>query len=147
MRRSERRPATLPALIEWLGAAPPSTLISAGELYDTLTALAEVPFPASASGSTQPEADAPWSARLWTVPTETRLGVTEAAEALGRPRSWVYRHTGPAAGSERIPHRKLDGSLVFVAGELRAWLRDHEEVIAAGPSDRSPLPFPPRRTA
>ncbi len=70
-----------------------------------------------------------WRERLWTVPAETRLGVAEVAEAMGRPRSWVYRHTGPSSSRARIPHRKLDGALVFTAGEVRAWVQKREEVL------------------
>ena len=79
--------------------------------------------------------DAPsvsWRERLWTVPAETRLGVAEVAEAMGRPKSYVYARTGPKA-EDPLPHRKLDGSVVLTAGELRAWIREHEEVVHAGP--------------
>lgn len=68
-----------------------------------------------------------WKARLWTVPAETRLNVNEVAEALGRTKSWVYRHTGVNAGSRRLPHRKLEGELVFVASEVREWIERHED--------------------
>ena len=71
-----------------------------------------------------------WRERLWVVPAETRLGVTELCEALGRSRSWVYRHTGSCSQENRVlPHRLLEGSLIFVAGEVRTWIREHEEVI------------------
>jgi hypothetical protein len=67
-----------------------------------------------------------WRERLWTVPAETRLGTREAAEAIGRPVSWVYRRTGEHCPNAPLPHRRLDGELVFLAGELRAWLEEHE---------------------
>ena len=54
------------------------------------------------------------------------------AEALGRPKSFVYARTG-AKADDPIPHRKLEGSLVFTAGEVRAWIRDQEEVVHGGP--------------
>jgi len=76
--------------------------------------------------------DAPaseWREKIWICPPETRLGVAEVAGALGRPKSFVYRATGPAAGDSRIPHRKLAGELVFLASEIRAWIRDNEEVV------------------
>jgi predicted DNA-binding transcriptional regulator AlpA len=79
-----------------------------------------------------PEPVLPWAALLWIVPAETRLGVREVAEALGRPRSFVYRHTGPKAPGARIPHRRLDGELVFLAGEIRRWIEDHEVVVVPG---------------
>lgn len=75
-------------------------------------------------------AAATWREKLWTVPDETRLGTLELAEALGRPESWVHRHCSKASGYELLPHAKLDGARVFKAGEIRAWLKEHEEVIA-----------------
>jgi predicted DNA-binding transcriptional regulator AlpA len=73
-----------------------------------------------------------WRERLWQVLPDTRLGVAELLEALGRNRSWLYRHTGPKSVHARIPHRKLDGELVFVAGELREWILEHEVTIVPG---------------
>lgn len=70
-----------------------------------------------------------WRQVLWTVPDATRLGVAELSEAIGRPRSWVYRHCSPASGLPQLPHRKLDGSLTFVASEIRDWLRIHETSV------------------
>lgn len=58
--------------------------------------------------------------------------MSELAEAIGRPRSWVYRHTSTTSGCPVLPHRKLDGELLFTAGEIRAWLRDHEVVMQYG---------------
>src|ERR1700694_4495277 len=46
-----------------------------------------------------------WRTLLWTAPPECRIGREELLEAVGRPRSWVYRHTG-AKAAHRIPHRK-----------------------------------------
>ena len=78
----------------------------------------------------------PWRVLLWTVDPETRIGRDELLEAVGRPPSWLYRHTAEEA-TDRIPHRKLDGQLVFVVGEVRRWLREREEIIEAGPIDRA----------
>ena len=61
----------------------------------------------------------------------------ELLEAVGRLPSWLYRHTGPKA-KHRIPHRKLDGELIFLVGEVRRWLRDREEIVVAGPMDAVP---------
>lgn len=83
-----------------------------------------------------PEPAPTWREKLWTVPPETRLSVPEVAEAIGRPVSWVYRHTSEKSGLPRLPHRKLDGELAFVATDLRQWLRANEEVIE--PSTRAP---------
>ena len=67
---------------------------------------------------------APWRVLLWTVDPETRIGRAELLEAVGRPASWLYRHTGPKV-ADRIPHRKLDGELVFLVGEAGQRLRLH----------------------
>jgi predicted DNA-binding transcriptional regulator AlpA len=72
--------------------------------------------------------NASWAEKIWTCPPETRLGVRELAEAVGRPRSWVYRHASPRGDLAPMPHRRLDGLLVFTAGEVRDWLRANEEV-------------------
>jgi predicted DNA-binding transcriptional regulator AlpA len=74
---------------------------------------------------------------------ETRIGVAELLEATGRPKSWLYRHTSAKSKCRRIPHRKLDGELVFVVGEVRQWLIEHEETVVEAPPVLSDLP---RRT-
>lgn len=85
----------------------------------------------------EPEPVADWRAALWSAPAETRLGVHEAADALGRPVSFIYRHTS-ARAENRLPHRKLDGELVFLAGELRGWIRDREELVVGGALEAMP---------
>jgi hypothetical protein len=67
-----------------------------------------------------------WRERLWTCPPETRLGVREVADALGRPSSWVYRSVSAKRGTCRLPARRLDGELVIEAGVVREWVREHE---------------------
>lgn len=127
--------ATVAEFAAWMERAPSGTRLEAHEVARILTEVA----PGSPTETDAPTGDseAPsepwtWRERLWTVPAETRLGVSEVAEALGRAKSWVYAHTGPKA-EDPIPHRKLDGVNVFTAGELRAWIRDHEEVVHGGP--------------
>ena len=78
-----------------------------------------------------------WRERLWLVPAETRLGIAELCEALGRSQSWAYRRTGVKA-EQPLPHRLLDGQLVFVAGEIRHWIRTHEESVSECPMDSTP---------
>jgi len=73
-----------------------------------------------------------WRERLWVVPADTRLGVVEVTAATGRSRGWLYRRTGAGGHRPRIPHRKLDGQLVFTAGEVRDFLRSSERVISEG---------------
>ena len=83
-----------------------------------------------------------WREKLWLVPAETRLGAHEVTEALARSSSWLYRHTSPKALSKAdvapIPHRKLEGELTFVVGELRTWVRDNEESLHELPSTSTP---------
>ena len=68
-----------------------------------------------------------WREKLWIVPPETRLNVREVAQALGRSTSWVYKRTSRASPRQRLPHRSMDGGkLVFLAGEVRTWVRETE---------------------
>jgi hypothetical protein len=67
-----------------------------------------------------------WREKLWLVPDDTRLGVRELSEALGRPVSWVYRRTAPRSSKALLPHRVLDGRLTFVVAEVRRFLECHE---------------------
>ena len=133
---SGRNPAfpTLAAFISWLDQAPASTLLTADEVRLTLSGFSSVagnvPDVSDREGGA---AEASWRERLWTCAPTTRLDVREAAEALNRPTSYVYRHTSTKSGLAPIPHRKLDGELVFLAGELRAWMERHEETVIAAP--------------
>jgi hypothetical protein len=111
-----------------LAALPDTALVPVAWVRDILDAL-DAPATASPVSAEEPKS---WRERLWSVPAETRLGVAEVAEALGRPKSYVYARTGPKA-DDPLPHRKLEGSVVITAGELRAWLRDREVVVHAGP--------------
>lgn len=100
---------------------PPESLVPAGWVLENLDPDPE-PVPVA-----EPE-PATWRERLWTVPAETRIGVRELAEAVDRSRDWVYRRTAKAA-DDRLPHRKMDGELTFVVGEIREWINGHEDVI------------------
>lgn len=91
-------------------------------------------------GRPEPEpggSDRTWRERLWTAPAEARIGVAELVEALGVSKSWVYARTR-ADADPRLPHSKIGGSLVFKAGELRAWVRDHEDVVEAYRMESAP---------
>ena len=129
--------ATLHELLEWCRRAPRGTLLDAQQVADILSAGHAEPAEEQGDRASQSE-EAPcawtWRERLWIVPSETRLGVAEVAEALGRPRSFVYARTGTQA-DDPIPHRKLDAGLVFTAGEVRAWIRGRESVVQAGPME------------
>ena len=107
------------ALRSWLEDLPAGTLLPAGELLARLDTTGSPPdSPRVAAVPTAAE-------RLWSCPDQTRLTVVELAEALHRPASYVYGLTR----SGMIPHLKLDGHVVFVASELRAWLVEREERI------------------
>ncbi len=118
----------------WVATAPNGTMVSTKTLAEMLDAFDMEPAPEIAKDAAPP---LPWTFLLWTADPETRIGRTELLEAVGRPASWLYRHTGPKA-KHRIPHRKLDGELIFVVGEVRRWLRDREEIVIAGPMDVIP---------
>lgn len=111
----------------WLAHAPPGTLVPADALAQAL------PVDRSAAHQTTQEVMS-WRERLWLVQADTRLCVAELLEALGRTKSWLYRHTGPNSPGARIPHRKLEGELVFLAGEVRQWLIDTETIVVRGRS-------------
>jgi hypothetical protein len=123
---------TLSDLLRWLGSAPQGTTVEAAALHRLLTDALDA--------DEAPESDSPalvahepgWRERLWTCPPETRLSIHELSEAIGKSTSWLYKRTGPKATGERIPCRRLAGELEFVAVEIRAWLRDNEEIIEPG---------------
>jgi predicted DNA-binding transcriptional regulator AlpA len=114
-------------LRDWLARAPAGTLVPAELLAQ---AIASETLPSSSS---KPD-DQPisWRERLWIATADTRLGVAELLEALGRTKSWLYRHTGRNSPGARIPHRKLEGELVFLAGEVRQWLLETETIVVPG---------------
>lgn len=113
----------LESLLAWLRDAPRGMTVDAHVIADRIEDITGTPDPEAVS---TPEWT--WRERLWTCPPETRIGTNELCEAVGRPRSWLYRLTS----SGTIPHRRLDGALTFVAGEIREWLRRHEEVVVPG---------------
>lgn len=118
-------------LRRWVATAPKGTTVSTEALTEMLDAFDAEPA-AGPDRITSPAL--PWTVLLWSADPETRIGRAELLEAVGRPASWLYRHTGPKA-KHQMPHRKLDGELVFVVGEIRRWLRDREEIVMAGPMD------------
>jgi predicted DNA-binding transcriptional regulator AlpA len=101
-------------------AAPVGTFVPV--LREQLLALVD------GTGTTAPTAPgATWRERLWTCPDDARLRVEDVAEALGRPRSWVYRAVAAVRGVHRLPASRLSGELVFVAAAVRAWLEREEQ--------------------
>lgn len=121
---------TLGDLQAWCSAAPEGTRLEASQVAEMLEQVADSdPEPAPMPVSREP-GEPSWRERLWTAPSECRIGVEELKEALGVSESWIYRRTQQEA-DPRLPHSKLGGSLVFRCGEIRAWLRDQEQVEAA----------------
>jgi predicted DNA-binding transcriptional regulator AlpA len=115
-------PMSPAALRDWLRRAPEGTTITAAAVLDVLER-----EPVVTSSAPAPATTISWRERLWLCPAETRLGVAEVMEATGKGKSWVYRHTSAKSGVSIIPHRKIDGELVFRAGEFRTWLTTFEE--------------------
>lgn len=113
---------SLASLRDWLAKAPPGTMVPAAAVLEQLDA-SEPPAPLR---TPDPARASAWRERFWTCPPETRIGVVELAEAIGRTKSWVYRHTSAKGGYSIIPHAKLDGELIFVVGAVRAWLEAYE---------------------
>lgn len=107
---------------------PPEALLPAGWVLEQLEREPAPEAELARERSDGPDIEPTWREKLWTAPAETRIGTQEVAEAIGRPVSWVYR-------AKSLPRRKLDGELLFVVGEIRAWVRDHEDVIHAGRMD------------
>lgn len=120
----------LKATLEWLE----DLRATAGTHADILRGLQHIPVQ---EGREEPVLSLTWRERLWLVPSETRLGVGDVAEALARSKSWVYKRTMVTA-EDRLPHRKLDGELQFCAGELRTWIREHEEIETSLPMTSTP---------
>ena len=123
-------------LLRWCKAAPIGTSLDAHAVADLLASVDDRE-PEAVSHPRPDTAEWTWRERLWVCPAETRLGMPDLMEALGRPRSWIYARTAKDA-EDRMPHRKLDGMLTFTAGEVRAWIRAREETVEAGPMDSTP---------
>lgn len=133
-------PSTLAELRLWLASAPKGTTVDAAVIGALLDRLDSAPEPVRPPLAVAEPAPPSWRERLWTAPAETRIGRAELLEAIGKTDSWLYRHTAEKRkpGTPRIPHRKLDGELVFIVGEIRAWVREHEEIVEAGPMESTP---------
>jgi hypothetical protein len=126
-------PRTVADVVATLRALPPGTSMMAAAVADWLEPLAT-----EAPGSTGPTLavagdTADWRTRLWTVPASTRLSVAEVAEGVNRSRDWVYRagdrRRAAKKGREPLPCSRIDGMLVFTAGDVRAWLQRSEQLI------------------
>jgi predicted DNA-binding transcriptional regulator AlpA len=115
-------------VVRWLEQAPPDTQLSARAV---LGLIREAVPSADVDNAPSEPPTATWRERLWTAPAETRLGMEELSEAIGRPKSWIYKRTSQKGEFEHIPHRRLDGVLMFLVGEVRQWLTQHEHTVVA----------------
>lgn len=110
--------------------ALPSTASVSLPVADLRTWLDEDPAPTLAVVPCEPES---WRTRFWTCPAETRIDVTELAEAMNRSPDWVYRAVSVKQAAEHgrdpLPCNKLDGSLQFTVGAVRVWLNASEQVV------------------
>ncbi len=119
-------------IVEWLQAAPEGTLVRADAIaerlvaYDKRSPVIEAPRAIAHDGGSTPLLD-----RFWRLPADTRLGVKQLVEALGKPRSWIYRRTGSQSDLPKLPHKRDGSRLVFVVGEVKQYLNDHEVRIVA----------------
>jgi hypothetical protein len=88
------------------------------------------------SAAVEPTPDT-WRTKLWECPEDTRLNVSELAEAVDRSPDWCYRATSAKwarkRGREPLPCTRLDGVLVFRAGAVRAWLSSNARVVQPEP--------------
>jgi len=100
------------------------------QLADALDVMATQPTPAAPPAMLSAEVS--WRERLWTCDPQVRIGVPELSEGVDRPKSWVYRAVRGNGTCPPLPHRRLDGQLVFLAGEVRTWITEHEETVVAG---------------
>src|SRR5687767_6521573 len=66
-----------------------------------------------------------WRERLWSCEPKTRLWLDEVAEAMGKSKAAVRK----LIERHGLPCRKRQGELVFLAGELREWMRVQEQVV------------------
>lgn len=140
------------AVLEWLAQAPPEAAVLAAALAEALREFGAEPGNRPAI-STPLEAPAPpsWPERLWTVPDRTRLTVADVAKALDKTPNAIHKLTARAAKEQQkqqddpdytmdptvIPCRRAhDGTWSFVAGELRQWKEQTDEIVA-----RPPAPF------
>jgi predicted DNA-binding transcriptional regulator AlpA len=74
--------------------------------------------------------------QFWTLPADTRLSAQQVAEACGKSEAWVYKHIDARRTDVPIPYRR-EGSgrrhrLVFLAGEVRSWVKQREIVVRRG---------------
>ncbi len=126
--------------LSWASRAPVGTHVDIGMLVPLLREAVEL-APAPPAETIDP-GGLPWTPLLWLVPAETRLNVDEAAKSLGRARSWIYKRTSAKAlkesGATPLPHRVLEGCLVFTAGELRTWIRNTEDGVYELPMESTP---------
>lgn len=73
---------------------------------------------------TQPEEG--WRSRLHRVHAETRLSLSEVAEALGVSERTVRRYLDGDGARPELPHQRGPTGLTVRAGDLVTWIEDVE---------------------
>lgn len=104
-------------------------------VVDAVTTALEEMVAASCESVESNSPETSWRVLLWSVPSETRMNKTELLEALDRSPAWLYARTSKERRrEERIPCRRDKGSneLVFLAGEIREWVRSREIIVHPG---------------
>lgn len=124
--------------VRWLEGAPNTTLVPASWarelLRDALTAQ-----PPEEPQQIPTDRASDWRERLWHAPDEMRIGAKEVAAAVGKPISWVYRHTSAKSGYDLLPHRRIDNALTFTVGDIKAYIAAHEKIVIEPPTTVVPV--------
>lgn len=128
---------SLEQLVRWCQLAPEETRLNVrrvGKLIQYLKEFESVPLDGRTDGSGDREGEEmvpkSWHERIWTAHSDIRLDVEQVAEAVNRPKSYIYKQVSEG----NIPHRKDGGVLVFRVGEIRQWIEDREVIQRSGPT-------------
>lgn len=70
--------------------------------------------------------DGSWRSRLWCVSGETRLGLSDVAEALDVSERSVRRYIDGNGDRPPLPHQRGPTGITITAGDLRQWIEDVE---------------------
>ena len=115
-------------------AAQPATIQSLIAAEVTASLLSALEAKGREHATTRPAESSPrepsWRERLWTVPPETRLTQKEMLEAFDRGRTWL--NTDAKDLDPKIPYRVELGRPVYLAGELRDWIKSQSVVKIPG---------------
>lgn len=74
-----------------------------------------------------PDTDEGWRSRIHRVHADTRLSLSEVAEALDVSERSVRRYFQGTNGKPALPHRKGPSGLTVRVGDLLQWITDVED--------------------